>query len=44
MYFFEKINRNGKLIARLIKGDITTDLADRKREARKYYKQPQSIM
>lgn len=44
MYFFEKINQNGKLIARLIKGDITTDLADTKREAREYYKQPQSIM
>ena len=32
MYFFEKINQNDKLIARLINGDLTADLADTKWE------------
>ena len=39
MHFFEKINQNDKFIARLINGDITTDLADTTREVREYYKQ-----
>lgn len=39
MYFFEKINQNDKLIARLINGDLTADLADTKWEVRESCKQ-----